>query len=502
MNQDVLDEVLSCSSLPSLPAVAVRVLELTQNPDVSLAELAATIQNDQGLAAKILRTVNSSFYGLRRKCSTIQQSMAMLGLNTVKSLALGFSLVSCLQGKEGDGFDYPSYWRRAIFSAVGAKLAARKVGAAYDDEVFLGALLQDIGMMALHRALGKRYVDVLVSAGSDHRSLVKAELSVLEVQHPDIGAMLATRWKLPNELVMPVKYHERPSAAPVEWLPRVQAVAFGDLVHDVLNAPGPSNAMKIYFNRAKEWFKLDSTAATELLRAAAEATREMANLFKLDCGPFPDAQQVIDSANERLVQIAHTTPPPPVASTDEGLSTLLRDDGLDPLTGVAGRRIFDDMLKVRFAEAKAGSSPLSVMIIAIDKLADIRRTLGMGVTDEIVLSTATLLKKHFEPIGALVARWDADAFAILLPNVGHLEGVKSAAVFRQELERYSKRTVLKDCGNAVPVTASVGTAAVESWASAPYTVPEQLSHAASKAAQACRAAGGNGVRAFVPKAAA
>ncbi len=71
MNHELLEEILSCPSLPSLPAVAVRVIEMTQNPNVKLDELASVIQNDQGLSAKILRTVNSSFYGLRQRCSTI-----------------------------------------------------------------------------------------------------------------------------------------------------------------------------------------------------------------------------------------------------------------------------------------------------------------------------------------------------------------------------------------------------------------------------------------------
>ena len=92
----VLEEILSCPNLPSLPAVALRVIELTSNVNVSLKELAETIQNDQGLATKILKTVNSSFYGLRQRCSTIDKAIVMLGLSPVKSLALGFSLVESI----------------------------------------------------------------------------------------------------------------------------------------------------------------------------------------------------------------------------------------------------------------------------------------------------------------------------------------------------------------------------------------------------------------------
>ncbi len=96
MNNETLEKVLKCPTLPSLPAVALKVIDLTSNPAVKMEELARTIQNDQGLAAKILRTVNSSFYGLRKPCSTIHAAIVMLGLGPVKTLALGFSLVSAI----------------------------------------------------------------------------------------------------------------------------------------------------------------------------------------------------------------------------------------------------------------------------------------------------------------------------------------------------------------------------------------------------------------------
>ena len=112
MDTKLLDDILNCPSLPSLPAVAIRVLELTSDPDVRMDELAKEIQFDQGIAAKILRTVNSSFYGLRKRCSSIEHALVMLGLNPVKSLVLGFSLVSSVKGEEGDEFDYLGYWER------------------------------------------------------------------------------------------------------------------------------------------------------------------------------------------------------------------------------------------------------------------------------------------------------------------------------------------------------------------------------------------------------
>src|SRR3982751_5373593 len=127
MNQDMLERILRCPNLPTLPTVAVRVLELTQNVNVSMDDLTATIQNDQGLAAKVLKTVNSSFYGLRRPCASISQAVVLLGLSAVKALALGFSLVSAV-GEADDEFDHVAYWRRGLYTAVAARAIAKQAG--------------------------------------------------------------------------------------------------------------------------------------------------------------------------------------------------------------------------------------------------------------------------------------------------------------------------------------------------------------------------------------
>src|SRR5689334_20290126 len=113
MNPDVIQQIMACRELPSLPAVAAKVIELTQNPEVALGDLGAAIAMDQGLSARLLRTVNSSFFGQRGRCSSIRQAMVVLGLSAVKTLALGFSLVSAVSEMDGGGLDFVAYWRRA-----------------------------------------------------------------------------------------------------------------------------------------------------------------------------------------------------------------------------------------------------------------------------------------------------------------------------------------------------------------------------------------------------
>ena len=201
MDTQLLDDILSCPTLPTLPSVAIRVLELTADPDVEMEQLAREIQYDQGIAAKILRTVNSSFFGLRRRCSSIEHALVMLGLGPVKSLVLGFSLVSTISGEEGDEFDYQAYWKRGLTSAIAGKyLAVQVENKTIIDEVFLAALFQDIGMIAMHRTLGEKYLEVVRETEGVHSKLAKLELDTFEIQHSTVGASLCEKWKMPYEI--------------------------------------------------------------------------------------------------------------------------------------------------------------------------------------------------------------------------------------------------------------------------------------------------------------
>src|SRR3954466_6805144 len=127
MNEKLINKIKQCPNLPSLPAIAMQVLDLAQKADVDIGEIARIISKDPALSSKILRTVNSSFYGRSQAVSTISHALVILGLQSVKTLVLGFSLVTNLaKNKSGKGFKYLTYWRRSIYSATAARTIALK----------------------------------------------------------------------------------------------------------------------------------------------------------------------------------------------------------------------------------------------------------------------------------------------------------------------------------------------------------------------------------------
>src|SRR4029078_10488211 len=136
----MLEKVRQADNLPSLPAVAMQVLKMTQADDCSVAEIARVIQQDPALTGRLLKIVNSSLFGLSRKISSLPQATVVLGLRTVKVMVLSFSLVDTMQKRRPGGFDYAGYWRRSLTTAVASRLLAERVRRPLTDEAFVCGL--------------------------------------------------------------------------------------------------------------------------------------------------------------------------------------------------------------------------------------------------------------------------------------------------------------------------------------------------------------------------
>lgn len=492
--RSTIEEILSCQSLPSLPAVAMKVVELTRNQNVSMDELARTVQNDQALAAKILRTVNSSFYGLRSKCASIKQALVMMGLGPVKALTLGFSLVSCAEGVD-DGFDKTAYWRRSLYSAVAARATAEAAGMKnLADEAFLAALLQDIGMMAMYQALRTRYTDAIADAGSDHSKVASSELRAFDTHHAEIGAMLAQRWRLPDALVMPVRYHERPTAAPQGHHLVVRLIAVGNLAHDVVTNADPVSALRKFGERCEQWFGLRPSESDEILRRLSAATRELAELFNVDTGAHPSAESIIEQARARHIEVTRVGPemPPAPGSLAE---MIVRDGGgVDKETGAFDRAAFDASFRRAFDASSAADEPVGVVVMSVDEGYGAGRLSGAALV-EALAGVVSTMRRHLDPMGGVVCRIQPLLLGLVVPGIDQPTLLKVVEVARAEIEKASpgwgkaRHLTLQ----RVRTTAGV---AVREPGDAAFTKPEQVVAAAAAALRQALAGGGMCVRTY------
>lgn len=464
IQRDTLEEILTCPALPTLPAIAVRVLELTQRDDVKLDELASAIQNDQALSAKVLRTVNSSFYGLRQSVTTIRKAIVLLGLGPVRSLALGFSLVSSLEMEKEPLFDYVTYWRRAVTAAVAARLVAERMGVADPDEAFLAGLLSDIGMVAMYRALGDDYLAVVDLAGGDHARLGKYELEQLGVHHAEIGALLAERWRLPAEVRIPIKYHERPTASPNECAALVRCVGLGLLAYDVLNSADAGPAIRKFYERGKLWFKVMSDDAQELLKQASESAKQVADLLEINTGTYGDPEAIIRRADASLTDLHRANKLESYAASQLGAERGEAGARRDAATGALDKSGFQAALVEGFGAARAHGEPISLVQVAIEGLAMAEDSYGPEGREAVLGTVVMQLIKAFDPLGGVVARVGPSVFAVVMPGQGGQVARREAESFRRLVEARSGEWAPANAVERVFLTCSVGVSCVEAGA--------------------------------------
>ncbi len=483
MTRSTFDDVLACPALPSLPMVAVELLELTADADVPMKRIAESVQRDQALAGKVLKTVNSSFYGLSTPCGSIARAMSFLGLNTVKSLVLGFSLVDMTRCAEELGFDLMSHWRRAIVGAVSSRQTSVLTHLADPDEAFTAGLFQDVGVLAVFMHLKAAYAAVI--ADRPHAEWCDAERDAFGFSHAEMGEALARRWKLPGPILTAIGQHHTPERAPRAHADLTHVVAVGSMVGSVLANEAPVPTFRQIESRCAEWFGDRAPDVGELLEKAAENAAVIARLFDQDIGSMPDVQSLLATAQERGLE--HQL------EMQRHADSLAREASTDPLTGLANRRRFDRELERAFAAHRERSEPMAVIFCDADRFKSVNDNHGHAAGDAILIELARRLQGVVGMAG-VVARYGGEEIAVVLPGVG----IDAAAVLGEQMrdavasEPFGLSKI--DCEpDLLTVTVSVGVAATDADRPGRYDNVLQLVNDADACVYDAKRAGRNRV---------
>lgn len=206
-------------ALPSLSAVAVKVLALTEDDRSGARQLAEIVAGDPSLAARVLSMAGRACVGARPEAATIQGAVTLLGFNTVRQITLASKVMdafSTANQDESGGLDRKAFWRHCLATACAARHIARLLeNAPPPEEAFLFGLLHDLGKLALHAALPKSYAKVLRRCAGGREEITDAERAILGLDHCIAGRRLAERWRLPQRLVECIwLHHHLPDALP------------------------------------------------------------------------------------------------------------------------------------------------------------------------------------------------------------------------------------------------------------------------------------------------
>ncbi|HEY3331731.1 MAG TPA: HDOD domain-containing protein [Capsulimonadaceae bacterium] len=259
-------------SMPQLPLVTVRVMQLVNQSSTSADDLSRVIAADPGLASQILRLVNSAYYGFPRRVTTITEAIVVLGFNTVKYLVASVAVAQAFAPRGKCALNRENYWAHSLATAVAAKSISRHVGLSTNqaDEVFVGGLLHDIGKLFLDQIFPQQYAVTLRVAQTAHLSVLQAEGASLGIQHCHVGKLLAHKWNFPVSLMSMIALHHHPATAKDDFN-LVAVVHAADRVAHTLNLVDcPTDAIPALDPDVEKWMRISSKGWDAIERETLE----------------------------------------------------------------------------------------------------------------------------------------------------------------------------------------------------------------------------------------
>ena len=207
----VLDKI---AGLPTLPTMLNQINKLMMNPRTSAKEVAQLISSDPSITAKVLRVVNSSFYGFPNRITTITHAIVILGFNTVKSIVLSSSIFDVFKkGGPASQFNRNEFWKHSIGVGAVARVVGKTAGYSALEELFIAGLVHDIGKIIMDQYMHEDFEKVLTAVNTKNCLIREAEEAVFGFHHGDIGGWLFQKWNLSKGIVECTKFHHNPALA-------------------------------------------------------------------------------------------------------------------------------------------------------------------------------------------------------------------------------------------------------------------------------------------------
>jgi diguanylate cyclase (GGDEF)-like protein len=452
-------------SLPSIPAVAVEVLRLTEDPDCTLDDLVQVIQTDPALAAKLLKLSNSSLFSVGQEVTTLKRATMVLGLKTVKLMSLSFSLASNLP-HAGSDFDFRMYWQRSLVAAVAGRAFAEAAGSRLGDEAFLCGLLSNIGQLVMSQGLSELYAPVLERAGARWPT-VQLEDRVLGFSSADVANALLANWSLPPLVRVPVAYMYRFNQLPPDVGQEVrrltQMMAVTGLIVCVLCDAEKGPVYRKLYDLGVRSFGMEAPAMDDLLIGLEAGIRETAEMLNISAGTT-DHREILERARGQLIQVSlgATADLRQAERRANDLSVqnqeLLQRATRDKLTGLPNRAAFDEALahEVHARMAPGATRCLGLLLADVDHFKRFNDTWGHRAGDAVLEAMGRVLGRLTRK-GDLAARYGGEEFVLILPATtpAHLRTV--AERVRQAIAAES----IEFEGQHLCVTASFGGACLE-----------------------------------------
>lgn len=262
--------------LCSFPDIYFRIKDVLDSPRSSATHIADVVSKDTSLAAKLLRLVNSAFYGFPSRIDSISRAVTIIGSNELSTLALGISAINLFQDIPPNCVNMKSFWEHSVACGVYARMLAFAKKSPHEERFFVGGLLHDIGRLVLFRRYPQAMTQALYLSKQRTLQLFEAETAVLDFSHAVVGGLLLSEWKLPPVVADMVRYHHNPIKAPAPFDAAVLHMA--DIIAGALRR-GSSGSFLVAALDEEAWKVLDLSAAT-LESTIAQGERQIREIIR------------------------------------------------------------------------------------------------------------------------------------------------------------------------------------------------------------------------------
>lgn len=459
--RQLVDEQIN---LPSPPAIAVQILNTVQQEEFSLDDLEQIITADTALTGKMLRIANSAFYALPNQVTNVKRALSILGTNVIKNIALSFVIANDMKGEENSHFSFDYFWKRSVTSAVAAELLSNEIGRRSED-IFVTALLQDIGILLMYLFKGEEYAKQLqscVSNGGGELSLKEQEL--YQFDHQQLGFLLLEDWGLPKMITQPILHHHAPQNAPEELQTTARVLDTSNVLSAIYTRQETAENYRALQSKMNDYFQLDGEKTRTILDQVAMQSISILDIFNLDSSDIKPYSELLQEANEELgklnlsyeqlvLELKESKEKSErfaneLRAANAKLEELAFRDGL---TGLYNHRYFQEILDKEISRAKRYGHNLGLLMFDIDFFKSVNDKHGHPGGDKVLKTIAAKITEAIRP-SDILARYGGEEFAVILPETNK-SGVK---VFAERLRHCIAAIATEYNGAMIKVTISSG----------------------------------------------
>lgn len=480
------ERILRMEALPVLPGEIKELLALSLEDTVSAKEIASVILKSPALATKLLKVVNSPYYGFPGRISTVSQAVVILGLPATRNIALSLSVLDVFRGRKKLRVHMGRFLEHSLAAALASEELARRAGYSLAEEGFMAGLLHDVGSLVLMECVPDLYEGILAQNLSDGGGLAPLEKQVLGLTHARAGELLCRAWNLPDSLKTAVaRHHDRPEILPPDKrMSGLEGLTYvGNLIAHVLCDVSPQSSLRVLQQEVRRLLAWSHDELEEVLALLALRLRETAPTLEIRVKRPSHLLECILAANRKLgeVTLAYSELVHGQKESIERLEFLeeqmkqvnkkLQELAVtDDLTGISNHRRFQERLSEAVEKASETGSLFTVVLMDLDRFREVNARHGPLYGDQVLKEVAQVLKKNCREED-IVARYGGEEFALLLPDTDAMGATAQIERQRRQITELSRRLLGPDS----PLTFSAG---VVQWNSqSPVTARELIQQA-------------------------